>query len=380
MRPEPWTEANPTRIAFGPGAVSELSAIASGSVLVVTTHGAVRRGMVETVLGNLDGSAVVDDAVRSNPTIEEIQAALTRHGSTSFDWIIGLGGGSALDVAKVLSVGLPAGAGDQAVWFPIQASWADVDPIPVISVPTTAGTGSEVTPFATVWDSATHLKHSVGTPRMYPKVALVDPDLTTSLPWDVTLSTGLDALSQCVEAILNRRRTAETSAIAERGMELVPDALRALRDDLGAASARASMSEAALRSGLAISVTRTGLAHSMSYPLTAHLGVPHGLACAVCLLPVVGFTADEDDGSVSDLATRLHVGGEGLVAWLEALYEDLGVREAARSLIGTRGVLLPLVPEMYSPERADNSLRAATSSDVQGMVEEIEAWLWEETA
>jgi alcohol dehydrogenase len=365
------------RIGFGPGAIAEVGGIATGTVLIVTSHGAVERGLVDRVTALAGETVHVDDSVRSNPTIDDVDQALGRHHGTAYDWVIGLGGGSAIDVAKVLSIGLASEGTRRTGWFPMDPAWAEVQPVPLVAVPTTAGTGSEVTPFATVWDSATRRKHSVGAHGMYPKVALVDPELTSTLPWDVTLSTGLDAYSQCFEAILNRRRTGETTEIAMRGLALVPEALRRLNTKPSDMAARSSMSEAALRSGLAISTTRTGLAHSMSYPLTAHLGIPHGLACALCLLPVLRFNAEADDGSVADVAAHLGLAnGASLIESVEDLFEELGVREVARSLIGNRGALSPLASEMFSPERADNNMRSAGSGDIERLVGEIEDWLW----
>ena len=165
-----------------------------------------------------------------------------------------------------------------------------------------------------------------------PTAAVIDPELTTSLPWEVTLSTGLDAYSQCFEAIVNRNRTPLTSAIAEHGLALIPDALRTLRQDPESLPARSAMSVAALCSGLAISVTRTGLAHSMSYPITAHLGVPHGLACGICLPAVLRFNAERDDGSVADLAKRLNLIGPAAVvdSVMRAVRRPGGARGRAR--------------------------------------------------
>jgi alcohol dehydrogenase len=187
-------------------------------------------------------------------------------------------------------------------------------------------------------------------------VAIVDPELTYDLPWRETLSTGLDAFSQCHEAIWNRNALPATTELAERGLALVPPAMRALKRDRGDISARAAMAEAALLSGLAISHTRTGLAHSMSYPITARRGVPHGLACAAVLPSVLAFTIGADDERVSEM---------------RELFEDLDVRGA----IGPLGDLQSLAGEMLTPGRADNSLRQASVDDVRHMLAETESWL-----
>ena len=211
MLPESWTSFNPVRLIVGAGRVDELPTIVSGRTLIVTTRGSTQRGLSTRVADGIGRDVLIHDAVRSNPTISDIDHAIDLFRDEQIDWIVGLGGGSAIDVAKVLSVALADRSRQPGGWFPPASAWKDVHPVPMVAVPTTAGTGSEVTPFATVWDAATKRKHSVGTPRMFATAAVVDPELTTSLPWDVTLSTGLDAYSQCFEAVVNRNRTPLTS-------------------------------------------------------------------------------------------------------------------------------------------------------------------------
>ena len=376
MLPEAWTSSSPVRLLVGAGRVNELPTIVAGRTLIVSTRGATQRGLSARVADGIGPDVLIHDNVRSNPTISDIDHAIDLYRDDQFDWIVGLGGGSVIDVAKVLSVALADRSRQLGSWFPTSSAWSDVRPIPMVAVPTTAGTGSEVTPFATVWDAVTKRKHSVGTPRMFATAAVVDPELTASLPWGVTLSTGLDAYSQCFEAILNRNRTPLTSAIAEHGLALIPDALRTLRQDPESLPARSAMSLAALCSGLAISVTRTGLAHSMSYPITAHLGVPHGLACGICLPAVLRFNAEHDDGSMAALAKRFNlIGPTAVVDSVMDLFDDLGVREAARSLIDDGSPLKPLAAEMLTTERAGNNPRPAGADDISRLIDEIEAWL-----
>jgi alcohol dehydrogenase len=192
----------------------------------------------------------------------------------------------------------------------------------------------------------------------------------------LTLSTGLDALSQCIEAVANRNATPITTALATRGVGLVPDAIRRLKDSPDDLGARTAMAEAALLSGLAISHTRTGLAHSMSYPVTAHLRLPHGLACALHLPAVVAFIAEEDDGTLAALARSLGVGSAGaLREWLLELYRDLGVADAVRAHVPDVEALRPYAAEMLDPARADNSLRPVREGDVARLLDDTAGWL-----
>jgi alcohol dehydrogenase len=348
----------------------------SGRTLIVTTRGTVTRGLSTRVTADIGGDVLVYDGVRSNPTIADVGRAIDAYRDEHVDSIVGLGGGSVMDVAKVLSVALANRSHSDEAWYPPGPGWRDVAPVPMVAVPTTAGTGSEVTPFATVWDGETKRKHSVGSPRMHASAAVIDPELTVSLPWDVTLSTGLDAYSQCFEAIVNRNRTPLTSTIAEHGLTLIPGALRTLRTDPESPPARSAMSLAALCSGLAISVTRTGLAHSMSYPITAHLGVPHGLACAICLPAVLRFNSAEDDGSMEALARRTGTASAAaLVKAVVDLFAELGVPQAARAHINDTADLRSVAGEMVTAERAGNNPRPAEAGDVDALVGEVAAWL-----
>jgi alcohol dehydrogenase len=329
---------------------------------------------IEALVG---ADAVLYDRARSNPTFNDLDEALQSLQAGGFARVVAIGGGSAIDMAKAIAIALPAGVTDAGSMVDLAAGpLAAQRPLPLTAVPTTAGTGSEVTPFATIWDGVTKRKQSIGTSLMHPTRAVVDPELALSLPWPPTLSSGLDAFSQCFEAICNRNATPLTTAFAQRGLQLIPDALQALSVDLSSVTARSAMAEAALLSGLAISVTRTGLAHSISYPLTAHFGVPHGLACATSLPFVLSFNADADDGSLGALASTLHVDGpSGVVSYVLALYAELGVREAIQSHLPASTSLASLRAEMVTPGRADNNVRDVHDEDLERILDAVQSWL-----
>jgi alcohol dehydrogenase len=374
--PADWDHHNPVRILFGPGRLGELGGIVSGRALVVTTPGATSRGLTQRVIDQLGEPPLVHDDVRSNPTVEDVGAAIERWRGSRIDWIVAIGGGSALDVGKVLSLAMADNAIEIDALLREDHPWQDLQPMPMVAIPTTAGTGSEVTPTATVWATDPPRKRSVGTPRLHPSVAIVDPELTRSLGWPDTLSTGLDAWSQCFEAICNRSATPITTAIAERGVALVPGGLRTLKSDPDSADARTAMAEAALLSGLAISQTRTGLAHSMSYPITAHLGVPHGLACAIALPAVIAFDSEADDGRLARVAEALSVDAPSdVVGVILDLYRELDVASEIRRYLPDVGVLEPLASEMLTPGRADTNFRSVTDRDVPRLLELTQAWL-----
>ena len=155
--------------------------------------------------------------------------------------------------------------------------------MPVTAIPTTSGTGAEVTPFATVWDSTTHKKHSLTGEHIYPTHALLDPELTLTLRRKETLYPALDTISHALESLWNKNRTPLSEAYATQALILANKALPIILEAPDNLEHRSRMQQASVLAGLAISQTRTAIAHSISYPLTSHFGVPHGLACSFTL-------------------------------------------------------------------------------------------------
>lgn len=279
------------------------------------------------------------------------------------DRIVALGGGSAIDTGKALSVILPGVGSDFSLrrhvvdGLPLPAS----GPLPLTAIPTTAGTGSEVTPFATIWDREREKKLSLTSPAIFPRMAVLDPDLTLGLPEDETVASGLDALSQGLESIWNRNANAVSLAVATRAVYLALNTLPRLVREPGSIELRSRMMEASLLAGIAISSTRTALAHSMSYPLTAVYGLPHGIACSFTLPALLDYNSKVDDGRFLQLIRAL--GLESVRALREVLIEllrDLRVGDRLRRYIPKLSDVVDLAPKMYTPGRADNNIRPVT--------------------
>lgn len=287
-----WTHSNPVRILAGCGSFGQLGAqLSQGKWLLITSSGAKRRGWMARLISQLAEPTrlVICDTITPNPELEFLDRLTQELRQTNFSGLIAIGGGSVIDAAKVLSVTLPSKLDEPLAETLRKGTGQKWDQnLPVIAIPTTSGTGAEVTPFATVWDQENLKKHSVTADLLSPKLAILDPELTLTLPHDETLYTGLDALSHALESLWNRNKTPITEAWALHALELANEALpRVLREkqDL---QARETMQMASLLAGFAISQTRTALAHSISYPLTSHYGVPHGLACSFTLPALIG--------------------------------------------------------------------------------------------
>lgn len=293
-----WCHDNKVTIHAGSGALDSLRDVLpeTGHVLLVTTKGSTSRGLtarVEALCASRQrptGKVSVVDEVLPNPDLLSLVSLTQRLASSEIDLIVGVGGGSVIDTAKVLSVILPlqdaSGTWTSRLLISGDQGWKAH--IPVIAIPTTAGTGAEVTPFATVWDMQRCEKLSVHGALVAPMLALLDPDLTLSLPHNETLYPGLDTISHAFESLWNRNRTPISAAHATQALSLAINAMSRLAPDAIASEglvrqARADMLYASTLAGLAISRTKTALAHAISYPFTAHFGVPHGLACSFVL-------------------------------------------------------------------------------------------------
>lgn len=368
-----WQFEHSTRIIFGEGRLTELPGLlTTRDVLLVTTPGSTRRRVTARLQELLSSHEVtVLDTVEANPTLESIERATARFGGDFEGTIIGLGGGSALDTAKVLSVTLPSFSDGFSLraHFVAKSNLPLADALPVIAIPTTAGTGSEVTPFATVWDLESAAKYSLSTPTLFPRIALLDPSLTLEAPRDITVVTGLDAISQAFESIWNKRSNPITIGFAQRALELALPGLPALLDSPRDATLRARMMEASLLAGLAISHTRTALAHSMSYPLTARYLLPHGLACSFTLPAVLDYNMSADDGRLAEAARRLSCDSvETLRKMLVALLAKVKMDEMLAGHGVTCERLGRVIPEMITPGRADNNLRTANIDDVKAIL------------
>ena len=363
-----WGYFNPVRIVCAPGACLRLGEhVGFERMLLVTSPGFRSRGLVNRIGEALGArlAGVVDD-VKPNPDVLDIDRQAHAVRGLAPDAIVGLGGGSSIDTAKGLArlLAQPPGA-TLAAHFRDGVALAQVPALPVVAIPTTAGTGAEVTPFGTVWDFERAKKYSVAGDDLYPAVAILDPELTLGLPLEVTISSGLDAISHAFESTWNRNATPVTLGLATKSLQLSIPTLPRLKDDLGDIQARRAMMEASLLAGLAISQTRTAVAHSISYPLTARFDLPHGIACSFTLPALLQFNAEVDDGRLSDLARALVSSDvNSLKARLDELFVQLDVANLFRRQVPDVNSAYALVGEMLTPGRADNNLRGATPEDV----------------
>lgn len=322
---------NPVAIRFGAGAIAELPEVLAGRrAVLVTFPEAEGLGLVGRVRAILGASLIgVEDRIEPNPDVSYLAAMYERfwreHGDC--ETVIAVGGGSAIDTAKALMVGTASGRFDDLIALLAKGGTFTPHRLKaLIAVPTTAGTGSEVTPWATIWDRAAGKKHSLHLRETWPEVAVIDPDLMLTLPHSVTVQSGLDALSHALESIwnVNANPISDTYAIAaaREVMATLPALLESPKDK----GLRARMALAALKAGMAFSNTKTALAHSISYEMTLRFGLPHGIACSFTLPMVLGRATGIDPGRDAVLAAIFDGELAGAPQRLAKFLESVGVK------------------------------------------------------
>ena len=367
-----WKHFNPVRVIFGAGTLNRLPQLVDSSrIALITTPGFRRRGVMEGIeRGFGERLTVVIDDVKPNPDLIDIEAQARRLGDTRPEVLLALGGGSTIDTAKAVArlLGQPPGT-SLAALLRGEAQAKAAPALPVVAVPTTSGTGAEVTPFGTVWDYREKKKYSVVGDDLFPRLAVLDPELTLKLPAEVTITSGLDSVSHALESTWNRNATPVSLALAMKSLQLSLRALPIVKDDPGNGEARADMMQASMLAGLAISQSRTALAHAISYPLTASFDVPHGLACSFTLPALLSFNAVADDGRLFDLARGLgYAGPDELAHSLSDMFERLEVGGYLLKYLPDRQSVMALAGRMFAPGRAENNLREASEDDVKRLV------------
>jgi alcohol dehydrogenase len=287
-----------TRIIFGAGCsekVGECAAeIGARKVLLVTDPGLVAAGHSERIRKFLlqhVSSVTTYDQVHENPGTLDVMRCVDVAKAAGIDCLVGLGGGSAMDTAKGCNFILTNGGRMQDYWG---VGKATRPMLPLIAIPTTAGTGSECQSAALITDEATHQKMACLDPKAAARIAILDPALTLSQPRRVTACTGIDAITHAVEAAVTTRRTPLSDVFAREACGLLISHFSKVLKDPRDLEARAAMQVGAALAGLAIENSMLGAAHAAANPLTAHFGIVHGQAVGMLLPHVIRFNAEEE--------------------------------------------------------------------------------------
>lgn len=298
-----------TRVVFGPGRISRLGSLAkelgATRVLLCTDPGIRAAGHTERGARSLREAGlevIVFDDIQPNPTTLDVDRGLAVAREAQIDLLVGIGGGSSMDCAKGINFLLTNGGrlrdyqGFNKATRPM---------LPSIGVPTTAGTGSEAQSFAVIGDAETHVKMACGDKKAAFRVALLDPELTTSMPRPVTAATGIDAVAHAVETYVTRPRNDMAQLFGRRAWSLLAENFPVVLDEPGDVAARGAMLLGSHFAGAAIENSMLGAAHALANPLTARYDTTHGVAVGVMLPHVVRFNAPVVGDLYADLADDL---------------------------------------------------------------------------
>lgn len=328
-----FTYEMPTRIIYGIGSVTmigdEVAGFGVKKILITTDKGVKNAGVLDPVIKSLEKAGIeyiIYDKVRADSGVDIVSEATELAKKNGCELIMGIGGGSSMDTAKAVAVMVnnPGSILDYAGLDKMKNK-----PLPIVAIPTTAGTGSEVTVWAVISDKENNIKTGIGSMMMMPDVAICDPGLTISLPPNVTAATGMDALTHAIESYVNTATQPISEAMAEKSIKLIADNLRLAVANGENIKARDGMLMGSLIAALAFNETRLGIAHAWSSPLGAYYPVSHGVANAILLPNVMEFNLIGAPEKFARIAELMGENITGLTA-MEAARKSV---EAVRNLM-----------------------------------------------
>jgi len=361
---------NPVKLILGSGVRKKIvEECLEKSVLIFCTASAFERHQLDYHLKGLFAhpQVVFEHAFGSNPSIADMTQIGRKYRCESIDIIIGLGGGSAMDVAKIACVSIPAQQKGIEISDLLLDNelFARFNAIECFQVPTTAGTGSEVTPFATVWDYTNQKKKSLSNPTMFAKKAFIDPDFLCAIPLEISISTGLDALNQAFESIWNINANEFTRPLSRRAAELALQALPLINEIPKSAELRDKLATASLFAGLAISQTRTSICHSISYPLTLKYGMPHGMACAFSMLEVYKYNSALIKDDIEIMAFNLKQ--DPYIA-LKNIFSQFELNSHFAKVLPDKSSFFGSIEDFITEGRFDNNIKQCNRTDLVDII------------
>ncbi|MCB9855649.1 MAG: iron-containing alcohol dehydrogenase [Phycisphaerales bacterium] len=332
----------PVRSRFGAGMLARLGEEASSAgathVLLATDPGIMKAGHAERAEGILRDAGIhvtVFSGVEENPTTEHVARGLAVAEASKVDFIVGIGGGSAMDCAKGVNFLLTNGGRMQDYWG---VGKATKRMLPMIAIPTTAGTGSEAQSFALITDPATHQKMACGDKKALCVCAILDSDLTRTVPRMVAAATGIDAVTHSIETSASLKRNDASRMLSREAWRRLSDSFEKSIADPNDDDARSEMLLGAHFAGAAIENSMLGAAHACANPLTAKYGIVHGVAVGLLLPHVIRFNAAAGENPYSDLDAD----AERLARRVEGMLASVGLPTSLRAL----GVSETSLPEM----------------------------------
>lgn len=333
--------------------------------LIIASSGNIKRNG----LLNIFDERIIFNDIENNPTFESCQRAIDFSRNSNYDGVIALGGGSVMDTAKTVMVAIDNGIFSITDLLSVKLDFPNR--LPAIFIPTTHGTASEVTMWGTIWNMTEKRKYSIAYPELYPDVAILDGSLTLCLPLEMSITTVLDALSHCFEAIWNKNANQKSTEYAIEAISIILQNVELLKKNLQDIEIRNKLLKASNLAGLAFSNTKTAAAHSMSYPLTISYGIPHGIACSMPIIPLLRINAKAIKNQLDILFDK--IGIENL-SELEKLILDIPkdiVDFKLKDWHVSKEHLDDIVERSFTKSRMANNIIDLNSDDILWVFKEI---------
>ena len=374
---ESWKYLSPTKIVFGQNSFDRLKAYLldlniKREILLVTGQNFIKKHGFLVQLHRMlyDKSIHHFDKVSPNPNQEDICQGIQFVGNTEIELVIALGGGSVLDAGKAIAI-LLKNPGSLNEYLQGERKITQRG-IPVIAIPTTAGTASEVTCWATIWDMERKNKYSLSHQWMFPEYAIVDPALTVPMPRTLTAMTGMDALTHAIESCWSLNSQPISDVFALRAIRLIRNNIQKACDKPEDMTARTNMALASLFAGLAFNNTRTAACHSLSYPMTFHFGIPHGLAVSITLKEVIKYNNRIVPEKVKQIVEEFGESSvEGFIKAIGELMVSIGLPTKLRDLKLREEDLNVLIKDSINPERMKNNPANLTEVDIRTILKNV---------
>jgi alcohol dehydrogenase len=372
-----------TRIVCGPGTLDRIGSLARElgcrRALIVSDPGIIQVGYPDRARRSLESEGIavsVFDGTRENPTTAEVDQGVGAARAFEPDLLIGLGGGSSLDCAKGINF-IYSGGGRMEDYWGVNRARGPM--LPMIAVPTTTGTGSELQSFALISQAETHVKMACGDKRAACRVAILDPELTLTQPALVTAVTGIDALSHAVETYVSKKRNAVSQIFSLEAWRLLTANFEESLANPRNLDARAGMQLGAAWAGLAIENSMLGAAHSLANPLTARHGTIHGQSVGISLPHVVRFNGQEFDhwyrellfaSQASGRTPSPDCGSQGLADYLTTLVRKAGLATRLSECGVARDEVPTMATEAASQWTAQFNPRTVTADEFRDLYEQ----------
>jgi len=364
----------PGVIHFGWGTVTragEESARLGRRALLATGRSAMKRtgvaDQVQQLLARAGVETILYDQIESDPSTSTVDRGATLAREQGCDLVVGLGGGSAMDAARAIAA---MAVMDGSILDYLRGRSIDRAGLPLVNIATTAGTASEITPVAVILDEERQLKFGLKSPHWFAKVAITDPELTMTMPPELTAATGLDALTHAVESYLATQATPPSEALALKAVGMIGTHLRRAYQDGADRAPREAMALASMMAGMAFANSGLGLVHGLVHPIGARFGLPHGVACGRLLPHVMRYNAPVVEDKLTHIAAALtgkaRPAPENAIAAVEDLLTSVGLPSGIADLsipaeqmpsLAKDGLLAGAVKTNPRPVTEDDALR-----------------------